>query len=305
MRYLVTGGAGFIGSHLIELLVSKGHEVLCLDDLSTGYGSNLSSVISKIDFYNEKVELFDFNQLGKIDAIIHLAAQASVPISITNFYSSSTSNILSSLKVIDYCRLKKIPIIYASSAAVYGNLDFGNDESENVNILSPYAADKYALELYSKIAHNIYQLSSIGLRFFNVYGPRQDPKSPYSGVISIFSDRLKKRKNITINGGYQTRDFIYVKDVADVIYKAIEIASSNLVCEVSNVLTGNSITIDSLAMEMTKFIDSKTEINYLKLQPSDPEHSNGSTIKMTKLFEVNIGNFKKLNEGLLKTFQSI
>ena len=305
MKYLVTGGAGFIGSHLVELLIENNHEIVCVDDLSTGYKSNLSSVIKKIDFYEEKIELFDFNKHGDIDAIVHLAAQPSVPLSITNFSDSSSSNLLGAIKVIDYCRLHHIPLVYASSCAVYGNLEFGNDEMENVDLLSPYATDKYAMELYSTTAHKIYQLSSVGLRFFNVYGPRQDPSSPYSGVISIFADKLLKGQNITINGGHQTRDFVYVVDVVNIIYRAIVLASNNSICETSNVLTGESVTIDELAEQMMNIINVKVEANYQSLAIGDPEQSDGSTEKMVKLFTVELNKFTKLDNGLVDTFQYI
>ena len=303
MKYLITGGAGFIGSHLVELLIENNHEVVCVDDLSTGYKSNLSSIIQKIDFYEEKIELFDFNNFIDIDAIVHLAAQPSVPFSITNFSDSSSSNLLGAIKVIDHCRLHNIPLVYASSSAIYGNFEFGNDEIENVDLLSPYATDKYAMELYSTTAHKIYQISSVGLRFFNVYGPRQDPSSPYSGVISIFADKLLKGQNITINGGYQTRDFIYVKDVVNIIHRAITLASKNSICEISNVLTGESITIDELAEKMMKIIDVNVEVNYQSLPVGDPAQSNGSSKKMTKLFTVELDKFTKLDKGLVNTVQ--
>jgi UDP-glucose 4-epimerase len=303
MKYLITGGAGFIGSHLVELLIENNHEVVCVDDLSSGYKSNLSSVIQKIDFYEEKIELFDFNNFIDIDAIVHLAAQPSVPFSITNFSDSSSSNLLGAIKVIDHCRLHNIPLVYASSSAIYGNFEFGNDEIENVDLLSPYATDKYAMELYSTTAHKIYQLSSVGLRFFNVYGPRQDPSNPYSGVISIFADKLLKGQNITINGGHQTRDFIYVKDVVNIIYSAIILASKNSICEISNVLTGESITIDELAEKMMKIIDVNVEVNYQSLPAGDPAQSNGSSKKMTKLFTVELDKFTKLDKGLVNTVQ--
>ena len=303
MKYLITGGAGFIGSHLVELLIENNHEVVCVDDLSTGNKSNLSSVIQKIDFYEDKIELFDFNNFSDIDAIVHLAAQPSVPLSITNFSDSSSSNLLGAIKVIDHCRLHNIPLVYASSSAVYGNFEFGNDEIENVDLLSPYATDKYAMELYSTTAHKIYQLSSVGLRFFNVYGPRQDPSSAYSGVISIFADKLLKERNITINGGHQTRDFIYVKDVVNIIYSAIILASKNSICEISNVLTGESITIDELAEKMMKIIDFNAEINYQSLPLGDPAQSNGSSKKMTKLFKIELDKFTKLDKGLVNTVQ--
>ena len=305
MKYLVTGGAGFIGSHLVELLIENNHEIVCVDDLSTGYKSNLSSVIKKIDFYEEKIELFDFNKHGDIDAIVHLAAQPSVPLSITNFSDSSSSNLLGAIKVIDHCRLHNIPLVYASSSAIYGNFEFGNDEIKNVDLLSPYATDKYAMELYSTTAHQIYQLSSVGLRFFNVYGPRQDPSSRYSGVISIFADKLLKGQNITINGGHQTRDFVYVVDVVNIIYRAIVLASNNSICETSNVLTGESVTIDALAEQMMNIINVKVEANYQSLAIGDPEQSDGSTEKMVKLFTVELNKFTKLNNGLVDTFQYI
>tara|TARA_B100000795_G_C22806825_1_gene445594 strand:+ start:6919 stop:7917 length:999 start_codon:yes stop_codon:yes gene_type:complete len=305
MKYLVTGGAGFIGSHMIELLIANKHKVICVDDLSTGHKSNLSSVIQKIDFYQEKIELFDFSKIQDIDGIIHLAAQPSVQLSISNFANSSISNLSGTIKIIDYCRLYNVPLVYASSSAVYGNLEFGNDEIESFDLLSPYAADKYLMEQYSKMANKIYQLSSVGLRFFNVYGPRQDPKSPYSGVISVFTDKLLKEKNITINGGYQTRDFIYVKNVVNIIYSAVNLASKNSICEVSNVLTGESITIDELAKKMIKIIDAKVEVKYQNLPLGDPEKSNGSSKKMTRLFNVKPDKFVKIDNGLFLTVESI
>ena len=117
----------------------------------------------------------------------------------------------------------------------------------------------------------MYQLSSFGLRFFNVYGPRQDPTSPYSGVISIFADRLLKEQSITINGGYQTRDFVYVKDVVECIYHAIALSSQQKICEVINILTGNSVTIDYLAGQISEVLDVQAEKNYKNLPPGDPE----------------------------------
>lgn len=305
MKYLVTGGAGFIGSHLIELLINKNHQVVCIDDLSTGYKVNLSTVMQKIDLYEEKIEFFDYAKLTNIDAIIHLAAQPSVPLSISNFSESSCSNIFGTIKIIDYARSNNLPLVYASSSAVYGNLKLGDDEADTYDLLSPYATDKYAMELYSKMAYQTFSLSSVGLRFFNVYGPRQDPSSAYSGVISIFADQLTQGKDIVINGGHQTRDFIYVKDIVNIIYRALEISSSDIICEISNVLTGQSISIEDLAKKMMKIIDIKAHINYKSLPSGDPAQSDGSINKMAKLFSVDSSKFTTLNNGLLDTINYI
>ena len=305
MKILITGGAGFIGSNLCDYLLLKKHKIVIVDDLSTGHKSNLSSIFDKIEFYKEKIEWFDFDKVSDIDAIVHLAAQPSVPLSITNFADSSSSNLLGTINVIDYCRVRKIPLIYASSSAVYGDLTLGNDESKEIDLLSPYATDKYAMELYAKTAHKLYQLSSVGLRFFNVYGPRQDPGSPYSGVISIFADRILEGREITINGGHQTRDFVYVKDVVNTIYQAITLVSKSVICEVSNVLTGESVTIDHLSNQMMDIVGVDVNKTYQDLSMGDPEQSDGTVEKMVRLFSIEISRFLELREGLQETIQYI
>jgi len=305
MKILITGGAGFIGSNLCDYLLLKKHKIVIVDDLSTGHKSNLSSIFDKIEFYKEKIEWFDFDKVSDIDAIVHLAAQPSVPLSITNFADSSSSNLLGTINVIDYCRVRKIPFIYASSSAVYGNLPLGDDESKKIDLLSPYATDKYAMELYANTAYKLYQLSSIGLRFFNVYGPRQDPNSPYSGVISIFADRILEGREITINGGHQTRDFVYVKDVVNTIYQAITLVSKSVICEVSNVLTGESVTIDHLSNQMMDIVGVDVNKTYQDLSMGDPEQSDGTVEKMARLFSIETRRFSKLREGLQETIQYI
>jgi UDP-glucose 4-epimerase len=305
MKILITGGAGFIGSNLCDYLLLKKHKIVIVDDLSTGHKSNLSSIFDKIEFYKEKIEWFDFDKVSDIDAIVHLAAQPSVPLSITNFADSSSSNLLGTINVIDYCRVRKIPFIYASSSAVYGNLPLGDDESKKIDLLSPYATDKYAMELYANTAYKLYQLSSIGLRFFNVYGPRQDPNSPYSGVISIFADRILEGREITINGGHQTRDFVYVKDVVNTIYQAITLVSKSVICEVSNVLTGESVTIDHLSNQMMDIVGVDVNKTYQDISMGDPEQSDGTVEKMARLFSIEVENFTKLKNGLQETIQYI
>jgi len=300
--YLVTGGAGFIGSHLIEALVNENNNIICLDDLSSGFLSNI------IDHKNVKtiiksIQDVNINELESIDGIFHLAAQASVPKSIDDFYNSSSNNLLGTLKVFDFANKRKTPIVYASSSAVYGNLPEGNDTIENFDILSPYAQDKLSMEHYAEMVWNVYQTKSIGLRFFNVFGPKQDPKNPYSGVISIFIDRLLKGLPVTVNGGHQTRDFIYVKDVAKCLVKSMEILHQYAICEVLNVGTGKSITINDLLETLIKLTNKQPDIIKAKLPNGDPEISIGTYSKLSDKLKTNIDDFNSLSDGLNNTIK--
>jgi UDP-glucose 4-epimerase len=285
MKIIITGGAGFIGSHLADFLLNKDYKVIIIDDLSTGNIDNINHVINRIDFIKEKVENVNLNMLGQVDAVVHLAAQASVPLSISDFKNSSTTNLISTVNIINYCSQNNIPLVYASSSAIYGDLPIGSDEVKIVDLLSPYATDKFVMELYAMVANKLYKLSSIGLRFFNVYGPRQDPSSPYSGVISIFIDRLLMKKGITINGGQQTRDFIYVNDVVMSIYHSLNLTINNIICEQVNILTGKSISIDNIAEMLIEEIGVEVEKNYKDLPLGDPLQSNGTPNKMMDMFE--------------------
>lgn len=305
MRVLVTGGAGFIGSHLCDLLFKKSHSLVVIDDLSSGGLGNLNSIIKAIDFYQAKLEEFDFTKIGRVDAVIHLAAQVSVPVSIESFRDSSSTNLLGTISVLDFCRKHDIPLVYASSSAIYGNLALGDDESKKIDLLSPYAVDKYVMEIYAKAVFKLYGLSSIGLRFFNVYGPRQDPTSPYSGVISIFVDRLINGKSIVINGGHQTRDFVYVDDVVNCLYRSLEVCLASSTCEQINVLTGYSVSIDELVIMLSKDIMVDIDKIYQDLPEGDPEQSNGTTDKMGRILGIDQHGMIRIAEGLSKTIKFI
>jgi len=300
MIYVVTGGAGFIGSHLIERLITAKHQVVCVDDLSSGDISNLP-VHENIQFLKSLVQTVVTDELPKIDGIFHLAAQASVPKSIDDFYNSSVNNLLSTLKVLDWATKFKVPIVYATSSAVYGNLPLGDDTKDHFDILSPYAQDKLTMEHYARMAWDVYLTKSIGLRFFNVYGPRQDPTSPYSGVISIFIDRLLKSLPVTVNGGYQTRDFIYVSDVVDVLLNSMQMLYKSSLCEVFNVGTGNSVTIDELLQSLKKIIKTEPAVIKKTLPPGDPERSSGTYDKLEKIIKADINYFTPLDTGLMNT----
>lgn len=294
-RFLVTGGCGFIGSHLVDNFCEAGFDVTVIDDLSTGSIENIKELNQLEDFIEKKVEEIDLVALGTFDGVFHLAAQASVPISIKNLFSSSSKNLLSSLKVIEYCSANNISLVYASSSAVYGNLSFG-DETSGTDLISPYAADKRMLEIYCDMAHKLYGLRSFGLRFFNVYGPRQDPSNPYSGVISIFADRILKENPITIFGGHQTRDFIYVTDVIRGLIASYRFLLSNPVSTVSNLLSGETTSIDDLAHKLMNISGRVVPKIYKTLPDGDPERSLGNTETMAD--KLNLTEFVSLDDGL-------
>tara|TARA_B100000315_G_scaffold151845_1_gene140657 strand:+ start:2135 stop:3061 length:927 start_codon:yes stop_codon:yes gene_type:complete len=305
MKFLITGGAGFIGSHLIERLLIDEHKVLCVDDLSTG-NRNFLPISNSLEFINAKIQELDPVALDKdLNGIFHLSAQASVPVSIDKFYSSSSNNLLSSISVFDSAKIYNVPIVYASSSAVYGNLSLGNDQIDKYEILSPYAQDKLTMEDYARMCWEIYKTPSIGLRLFNVYGPRQDPTNPYSGVISIFIDRLMQEKPVTVNGGYQTRDFIYVKDTAEVMIQSMKYLFDKKSCEVLNVGTGRSITIDQLLVMLADIIKVQPEVILKELPPGDPEQSRGTYEKLKKILNIDTNQFVKLEKGLSSIIEFI
>jgi UDP-glucose 4-epimerase len=297
VKFLVTGGAGFIGSHLCEALINQNNKVIVVDDFSTGFVSNLIKD-DKLRLIMDKIQNVPNEVFSDINGIFHLAAQASVPVSIQEFYSSSLNNLQSALRVFDIAKEINIPVVYASSSAIYGNLPLGDDSTDNIDILSPYALDKLTLEKYAKLCFDLYKVSSIGCRFFNVYGPRQDPSNPYSGVISLFIDCFRSKKAVKINGGYQTRDFIYVYDIANCLIKAMNIANSASLCEVINMGTGKSITIDELFETLVRLFNYRPEVIYQPLPIGDPERSSGSYNKFKRLLNVELDNFCGFESGL-------
>lgn len=303
-NYLITGGAGFIGSHLVEKVYNNLHTPIIIDDLTSGYLNNITNS-KKFLILEKSVQDLDKKELPKIDGIFHLAAQASVPLSIKDFYNSCKNNLLSSLKVLDWARQLKVPLVYASSSAIYGNLPFGSDESTKTNIISPYAQDKLVLEDYAKLAWNLYLVPSIGLRFFNVYGPKQDPKNPYSGVISIFIENLLNNKEVTVYGGHQTRDFVYVQDIVDVIYKSMLHLEKYPECDILNVGTGISTSINSLLKTISHKLNIDPKIKIEDLPKGDPELSMGSYEKLSSILNLDIEKFIKLNIGIENTINEI
>lgn len=282
-HYLVTGGCGFIGSHLTELLLSKGHKVRIIDDLSSGKRSNVPPEAEIIEdtILNPKAVT---RSLQGIDACFHLAAIPSVTAGKEQWLSTHQTNLTGTICVFEEASCHTVPVVYASSAAVYGDAKtLPIKETLPAQPLTAYGLDKYCCELNAALAGKVFALPTFGLRFFNVYGPRQDPKSPYSGVISKFAEQIKNKKPITIfDDGKQTRDFIFVKDVASCVFNSLKHVSPN--APVSNVGTGTSVTINNLAEEMLKISNVQLPVNYGPKQEGQLRHSLSDTTNIKKYF---------------------
>lgn len=273
-RYLVTGGAGFIGSRIAELLIEEGNYVRVLDNLSSGDIKNLDSIINHPNFNFIKGDVRDYNVAveagSNMDYIIHEAALVSVPKSIELPVENNSINVNGFVNILESARINKVKrVVYASSSAVYGdNEDILKVESRIGNSISPYALSKYMDELYASLYARVYNLETVGLRYFNVYGPKQDPSSVYSGVISIFMKKLIENSDLTIFGdGSVVRDFVYVDDVA----KANILAATKEIngFAVYNIGTSIPTTIGELAKTLIQIAKKNVDINYLESRKGD------------------------------------
>jgi nucleoside-diphosphate-sugar epimerase len=290
-KILVTGGAGFIGSHLVETLLKQGFFVKILDNFSTGKLENLAHLDqNKVQIIQGDISNFDtlLNAAKETSAIYHEAALVSVPLSIQNPHLSFQINSLGTFNVFETARHLNISkVIYASSAAVYGtNQHLPLKETEICEPLSPYALEKYHAEQLARLYFHLYGISSVGLRYFNVYGERQDSNSPYSGVISIFVDKLLKGQNITIFGdGEQTRDFIYVKDVISANILALQSIEKS--AQVFNVGTQTNITINQLLSILQTQLKTSIVSSYQPSRAGDIKHSCANTSKLKETLQWN------------------
>ncbi|MGH7047637.1 MAG: NAD-dependent epimerase/dehydratase family protein [Stellaceae bacterium] len=247
-RFLVTGGAGFIGSHLVEALLADEHRVRVLDDLSSGRRDNLPRGVELIedDIANRDIVGRAFDD---VDGCFHLAAIASVERCNRDWLRTHQVNLTGTINILDAARRAGhggVPVVYASSAAVYGDCRGTASETGGSAPLSAYGADKLACELHARAAGIAHGVPTTGLRFFNVYGPRQNPYSPYSGVIAIFIERLRRGMPIEIFGdGQQVRDFTFIADGIAALRRALAAASTR--APVFNVCTGVGTTVCRLA----------------------------------------------------------
>lgn len=275
MHILVTGGAGFIGSHLAERLSGAGHGVRVLDNLSTGKRENLARA-GGVDFLEGDIRDVDavHRMVDGVDAVFHLAAVASVQASADDPVGTHGSNFVGTLNLLEAARRHGVSrFIYASSAAVYGDTEtLPVSERAPVHPLSPYAADKLAGEHYLGFYAAKHGLRTTAFRFFNIYGPRQDPSSPYSGVISIFIERVRRGQPLTIFGdGRQTRDFVYVRDLIDVLTAALAAQSTN--GAVLNVGRGVACSLLDLIASLERLVGRAVPRRFEPARVGDVRHS--------------------------------
>jgi UDP-glucose 4-epimerase len=288
--YLVTGGAGFIGSHLANRLINLGHKVTILDDLSSGKKSNVNQSANFIQGSITDTSALEA-AFKDIDFCYHLAAIASVQESIEKWSECNRINLGGSINIFEMASRKNIPVIYASSAAVYGNPESLPIKEDSIILpLSPYGFDKYSVEEHAKLFTHLKGLQTIGLRLFNVYGSGQDPNSQYSGVISIFIDKILNNEKPQIYGdGSGERDFIYIDDVIGAL-----LAASGAITlyngQVFNVCTGTGVSINRLISIIYKILNKEPAVDYLSVKTGDIYKSVGSPAKLQSLlgFKANI-----------------
>ena len=276
--FLVTGAAGFIGSHLVDALLAAGHTVRGLDDLSTGKLANLDPRCALI-----RGDVADpaaiASGMDGADGCFHLAAVASVQRGNEDWLGTHRVNQTGTVAVLDAARQAgRVPVVYASSAAVYGTLAGIATEDTPPRPRTAYGADKLGSELHARVGALVHGVPSAGLRFFNVYGPRQDPNSPYSGVISIFARRIADGAGFTVDGdGSQTRDFVFVADVVRHLQAAMGmLARGPAEAHVFNVCTGRETSVLALAHTLGELSGRKVVLTHGPARAGDIARSVGS-----------------------------
>jgi len=302
-KALVTGGAGFIGSHLVEALIKKKYEVKVIDNLFTGKKENLKEVINDIEFI--KGDICNYKLLQKctkdVDFIFHEAALRNVRASVEHPYEYNKVNIEGTLNLLNAAKENNVKrIIFASSSSVYGNTKiFPSEETHLPAPISPYALTKISGEYYMNLFHELYDLETISLRYFNVYGPRQDFKSQYAAVIAIFIYKLLNNQKPEIFGdGNQSRDFTYVQDVIDANIAAME-AKKNACGNAFNIAEGKSISINYILKRVNECLGKSVKAKYSATKPGDVQKTQADPKKAMELLK-----FKckiSFDEGIKRT----
>jgi nucleoside-diphosphate-sugar epimerase len=303
MRYLVTGGAGFIGSNIVDELMRRGHHVVVLDDLSAGKKANLAQVADRIDFREGSIT--DLPTMQKacegVDYVVHLAARTSVPRSVKDPIESNRVNIDGTLNVLVAARDARVKrVVYAASSSAYGETPvLPKVETMQPAPISPYGVTKYVGELYAQVFGRVYGLENACVRYFNVFGPRQDPTSQYSGVLSRFMLAVLEDKPPVIYGdGEQSRDFTYIDNVVDVTLRACEAPQAS--GTVFNGGTGARITLNEVLRLLEKISDQKIQARHDPARNGDIKDSQADISLARKV----LGYEPKVNfeEGLRRTW---
>lgn len=303
-EYLVTGGAGFIGSNVVCKLLELGHHVRVLDNFLTGKRENLAEVIGDITLIEGDLrDLETVKQASTgIDYTLHIAALPSVPRSVADPLQSHDINVDGTLHVLEAARQQGVKrVVFSSSSSVYGNTPtLPKHEDMPVSPLSPYAAHKAAGELYCRVYSNIYRLETVCLRYFNVFGARQDPKSQYAAVVPRFITAFQTGSQPTIYGdGEQSRDFTYIENVI-----AANISAStapDVAGEVINVACGSRITVNELALRIGALLGKEVSPEYTPPRQGDVKHSLADVSKAQRLLKY--ANLIDIDTGLQKTIE--
>ena len=302
-HYLVTGGAGFIGSHLTEELARRGHQVRVADDLSTGKRSNLDHV-PEVEFLEGDLADLDFARRAVVgcDYVLHEAAMPSVPRSVKDPITSNRANVDGTLNVLVASRDAGVKrLVFAGSSSAYGNTPtLPKREDMPTNPLSPYALQKVVGEQYLQLFTHLYGFETVSIRYFNVFGPRQDPSSPYSGVISVFASALIEKRSPKIYGdGEQTRDFTYVANVVDGVLRACDAPGAS--GEVINVATEGRISLNQLFRTMRDLIGASVEPIYEPERAGDVRDSQADITKARQILKYE--PMVSFEEGLRRTVE--
>ena len=307
-KILVTGGAGFIGSNLVDDLIKRDNEIVIVDDLSMGLKSNIPNS-DKVIFYEDSVTNYDFmkNLLLRenFDYIFLLAAVASVADSVDRPMETHEINQNANLFILDTIRTNKLPVkklLFASSAAIYGDEPtLPKVETSEIRPLTPYAVDKFATERFVIDYGTLYGMNTVAVRFFNVYGPKQNPSSPYSGVLSIVANCLKDKKDFQLFGdGEQTRDFVYVQDVVNALLMLVKDPTAKHT--VFNIATGKKTSLNKVIDIMQEVSD--TKLNIIK-KPGRDGDIHESYANVNKLSTQGYVAKYSLNEGLRNLWESL
>ena len=303
-KFLITGGAGFIGSNIASSLVKRGEEVIVLDNLSEGKIENLDSVINNIKFIEGDIR--NESDLEKamegVDFILHQAALRSVPKSMTRPLEYNDVNVNGTLKLLIKAKEKKIKrVVFASSSSVYGEKDkFPEREEDNVNPISPYASTKLIGEYYCKLFSNSFGLETVSLRYFNVFGPRQSLENQYAVVIPKFITCILKDESPPIHGdGKQERDFTFVENVIEANIKGA--LTPNISGEVLNVACGKATSVIGIVDSVNKILNKKVKPLFGPKREGDVRKTLADTTKLKK--KLGIKKFISFEDGLHKTIE--